>query len=226
MGRLYLVRHGQASLGADDYDRLSELGRRQSRLLGRFWAEAGVGFDRVVVGPLRRHRETLEELVAGYGEGGGELPEAITAAALCEHQAVEVVRRALEAEADGDTPTPSDDLKHAWFRVFDRIMRAWVGEQIVHDDLESWQEARARVRSAMPGLIEPTDVDTLAVTSGGFVSMALGELLKLDDLAVYELALEFRNGAWAELRLASTGPRLTAFNAHPHLAERALQTLV
>ncbi len=27
MGHLYLVRHGQASFGADDYDQLSDLGR-------------------------------------------------------------------------------------------------------------------------------------------------------------------------------------------------------
>jgi broad specificity phosphatase PhoE len=36
MGTLYLVRHGQASFGADDYDQLSELGRRQSVRLGEY----------------------------------------------------------------------------------------------------------------------------------------------------------------------------------------------
>ncbi|MEM9303204.1 MAG: histidine phosphatase family protein [Pseudomonadota bacterium] len=224
MGKLTLVRHGQASLGADDYDRLSDLGRQQSRLLGRYWAEQGRSFDRVVVGPLRRHRETHEEVVTGFREAGGELPEATGHEALCEHQAVEVVRRVIEGESDA--PKPSGDLKHAWFRHFDRIMRNWIGGSIHFDDLENWQQARDRVRGAIPQLVEPADVDTLAITSGGFVCMMIGDVLDLDDVPVYELALELRNAAWAELRLSSIGPRLMAFNAHPHLAEQTLQTLV
>jgi broad specificity phosphatase PhoE len=38
MGNLYLVRHGQASFGAADYDQLSELGQRQSVRLGEYFA--------------------------------------------------------------------------------------------------------------------------------------------------------------------------------------------
>ena len=34
MSLVYLVRHAQASFGARDYDRLSELGRQQARWLG------------------------------------------------------------------------------------------------------------------------------------------------------------------------------------------------
>ena len=37
MGMLYLVRHGQASFGAADYDQLSELGARQCEALGRWF---------------------------------------------------------------------------------------------------------------------------------------------------------------------------------------------
>ncbi|MFQ5527850.1 MAG: hypothetical protein ACE5GX_16530 [Thermoanaerobaculia bacterium] len=47
MSRVLLVRHGQASAGSADYDRLSELGERQSRLLGRHWAGHGLELDRV-----------------------------------------------------------------------------------------------------------------------------------------------------------------------------------
>ncbi|MFP2905716.1 histidine phosphatase family protein [Pyxidicoccus sp. 3LFB2] len=34
MGVVYLVRHGQASFGAADYDQLSETGLAQARVLG------------------------------------------------------------------------------------------------------------------------------------------------------------------------------------------------
>ncbi|MGH9676067.1 MAG: phosphoglycerate mutase family protein, partial [Candidatus Acidiferrum sp.] len=47
MGRLVLVRHGQASFLQQDYDKLSELGEKQSRLLGEYWVRHKTRFDRV-----------------------------------------------------------------------------------------------------------------------------------------------------------------------------------
>ena len=44
MAELVLIRHGQASFGADDYDKLSDMGWRQSRWLGEYFAERGVGY--------------------------------------------------------------------------------------------------------------------------------------------------------------------------------------
>ena len=45
MSMLTLVRHGQASLFADNYDELSLLGQTQARLLGEFWARRQIDFD-------------------------------------------------------------------------------------------------------------------------------------------------------------------------------------
>ncbi|MBU5895007.1 histidine phosphatase family protein, partial [Vibrio cholerae O1] len=70
MGTLYLVRHGQASFGAEDYDQLSERGTAQSQRLGAYWRERGLRFDAVYTGTLRRHEQTL----AGIADGLGSLP--------------------------------------------------------------------------------------------------------------------------------------------------------
>ena len=67
MGTLYLVRHGQASFGAADYDQLSELGQRQSVRLGEYLANKGVTLDAVLTGTLRRHQQTY----AGIAQGAG-----------------------------------------------------------------------------------------------------------------------------------------------------------
>src|SRR5574343_1072471 len=67
MGTLYLVRHGQASFGADDYDQLSDLGQRQAERLGRYWAERGLRFDAVLTGSLRRHAQTWQSIARGAG---------------------------------------------------------------------------------------------------------------------------------------------------------------
>ena len=62
MSTIYMIRHGQASFGKKDYDRLSDLGRRQARLLADHFARLGVRFHRIYTGTLRRHLETAEAL--------------------------------------------------------------------------------------------------------------------------------------------------------------------
>ena len=67
MGRLVLVRHGQASYGQADYDRLSPTGEQQARALGP--TLAGLGLDALFVGPLRRQQQT-----AAFARETAELP--------------------------------------------------------------------------------------------------------------------------------------------------------
>jgi broad specificity phosphatase PhoE len=67
MPRVFLVRHAQASFGTDDYDRLSERGRPQSRWLGEYFAERGTSFARIVAGTLKRQRQTAEEMLGATG---------------------------------------------------------------------------------------------------------------------------------------------------------------
>ena len=68
MSLIYLVRHGQASFGAEDYDRLSELGQRQSRWLGEYFAERGLRFSRVLTGTLARQRDTATAILAAMDQ--------------------------------------------------------------------------------------------------------------------------------------------------------------
>ena len=58
MRHIYLIRHGQASFDADDYDQLSPLGEEQSRLLGDWFRQSGQTLNQVVMGSNRRHRQT------------------------------------------------------------------------------------------------------------------------------------------------------------------------
>ena len=67
MGVLYLVRHGQASFGTDDYDRLSDLGKQQARITGAHLASQGITPTRIIHGGLLRQRQTAEGILAGLG---------------------------------------------------------------------------------------------------------------------------------------------------------------
>jgi len=67
MGTLYLVRHGQASFGADDYDVLSPLGMQQATRLGEYFKTKGITFDAALTGTLQRQISTFEGICQGMG---------------------------------------------------------------------------------------------------------------------------------------------------------------
>ena len=62
LSSLLLVRHGQASLHAKNYDELSSVGVEQARQLGAAWAERKLVLDALYCGPRRRHRDSVEQL--------------------------------------------------------------------------------------------------------------------------------------------------------------------
>jgi broad specificity phosphatase PhoE len=75
MAELYLVRHGQASFGAENYDELSPSGRTQSLWLGEYFAQAKVRFDRVVIGTMQRHRQTADGILSAMGDPQVEIAQ-------------------------------------------------------------------------------------------------------------------------------------------------------
>jgi len=67
MASIYLIRHGQASFGSDNYDQLSPLGQRQADVTGQFLAEVGLDIHAAVAGNLSRQQETGTRVLAGLG---------------------------------------------------------------------------------------------------------------------------------------------------------------
>jgi broad specificity phosphatase PhoE len=62
MSELIFVRHGQASFGKESYDKLSERGVEQIKILARHWQALDQDFDYIYSGSLLRQRETANEL--------------------------------------------------------------------------------------------------------------------------------------------------------------------
>ena len=61
MSNIYFIRHGQAGT-RDLYDSLSELGRRQARLLGEHLVSQEIEFAAAYVGALARQQQTAAEV--------------------------------------------------------------------------------------------------------------------------------------------------------------------
>ena len=74
MSRVYLVRHGQAGT-REAYDSLSDLGRRQARLLGEYFVSEKIHFAGAYSGTLVRQQETAMEVEAVYREARVCFPE-------------------------------------------------------------------------------------------------------------------------------------------------------
>ncbi len=246
MSRLVLVRHAQASFSADpelafqDYDRLSDLGRRQAEALGGELAEAGVSFDRVYAGPSVRHRQTAELVGGVYARLGLRFPDISSAEALAEHQGARVVRRALEtghyaeerrrldAARDGEDAA-SQELRRVYLTVFRHVTRQWARREIQTDPgEESWQAFRARIERGMRGILEETAKGaTVGVfTSGGPIGSTVAWVLGLDDERALELAWIVQNATLTELLSTDGRMSLKSFNVQPRIAATEFITYV
>jgi len=95
MGSIYLIRHAQASFGAQDYDVLSPLGYRQAEALGDYLAQLGIRFDRCISGELHRQQDTARTTLARLDRSDKGPPSLEIDAAFNEFQADAVIRAHL-----------------------------------------------------------------------------------------------------------------------------------
>lgn len=210
MGTLYLVRHGQASFGSHDYDRLSELGHRQSRALGEHFRDRALQFDLVLTGTLRRHRETY----AGIAEGLGQGPAAEVWPGLDEYDP-EALVRAIHDGPIAPPTTPEAVRQH--FRLLRDGLAAWMEGRSEPAGMPSYADFAAGVGGALARARERADADVLIVSSGGPISIAVGLVLGLAPAGVAELNLRIRNSAVTEFAASPKRHSLLSFNGLPHL---------
>lgn len=214
MGELRLVRHAQASFGADDYDRLSDLGRRQSRLLGERLAASGFRPGRVVLGTLRRHAETLGEIAAAYAAAGLPLPDPAEHPGWNEYDADALMRahapELSRGKASGD--------RRAHFRALGEALALWQADRLA--GAERWADFETRTAAAVAAALDaPPEGPVLAVTSGGVIGQVAAAALQAGGAAMIRLHMQARNAGWS--RFAGRPGRLwlVSFNEAPHLDE-------
>jgi broad specificity phosphatase PhoE len=210
MSQVLLVRHGQASWGAADYDVLSELGARQSRVLGRALADRGVKPDLVVRGGMRRHRETADNLLAGAGwscdvaedHGWDEF----------DHQQMLELHPAGVGEGE--------ELTRAEFqRWFEEATLRWTGGEHADDYDESFADFGARVDAALRRTVEGLGAGStaLVLTSGGPVSWVAASLLAGGAHVWTQLNPVVVNASVTKVVVGRRGTTLVSFNDHSHL---------
>lgn len=220
MGTLYLVRHGQASFGAEDYDQLSDLGRRQSLRLGQYFAERGLKFDAVLIGTLRRHAQTLDSLLQGMGAQS----EPLKWPGLNEYDSAAVVETVHPAPLQAPT-TPEAYRQH--FRLLKDGLTQWMAGVVTPRGMPSYAEFVAGVSGALDHVrANHYGQSVLIVSSGGPISTAVGHVLQAPPETTIELNLRIRNTALTEFAFTPKRHMLVSYNSLPHLDTHDLRNWV
>jgi broad specificity phosphatase PhoE len=211
MGTTYLVRHGQASFGAADYDQLSPLGEQQARRLGTYWRERGLQFDAVLRGTLRRHEQTL----AGIAEGlQRELPADLWPG-LNEYDSEALIRAIHPGELP---PVRAEGGFKLHFRLLREALLRWMAGEISPVGLPAFADFRAGVVAALDHVAQAHPQGrVLVVSSGGPISVAMSHVLGAPASTTVELNMRLRNSAVCELVGTRDGHRMMSFNHLPHL---------
>lgn len=234
MSTLRLVRHGQASYGAANYDVLSARGVEQARALGAAWARAQVRLDALYAGPMQRQRDTARHLREAAAEAGWDLPAPTEIAGFAEYPAFELLARFLPAMAAADpelrglvegAPSPALIDRAVW-----RMVDDWTDGRLDTGELETFAHFAERVSGAIDLLLARHGgggQTIAAVTSGGPIGVAARLALGLNARATVDLWRTVRNASVSDfLWRGRSGARqlsLLGWNHIDHLSDE-LQT--
>jgi broad specificity phosphatase PhoE len=221
MGAIYLLRHGQASFGANNYDQLSAMGHQQARVLGEALKARGVTPDRLVSGTMQRHQETAAGALAGLALDAAT-PLALHAGVnefdhenvieVAEPRYADKVAMMAEMAATGDP-------RRAFQKFFQDAVSRWVGGN--HDDeyAEPWSVFKLRVVAALDEIVRqtPPKGTTLVFTSGGTISVVCAHLLGLNDAQAFTINWTLANAGITKVVAGRDGLHLVSVNEHAHV---------
>jgi len=221
MATLYLIRHGQASFGQENYDQLSDLGLEQASRLGQVFGQRLPKFDAVCLGTMERHKQTAINCLAGCNQKFDHVEPQFDAQ-WNEYDHQDILRqfrpefinskRMMEYLAKQANP------KMAFEADFNGAIDRWMAGKNDDDYLESWSEFTSRVHRAFNmALSKNSDKKNIAVfTSGGPISLVSQHLLGVPSEKIMQLNWTLLN--CGVTKVVSTGSRVfvASLNEHTH----------
>ncbi len=220
MATLYLIRHGQASFGSDNYDQLSELGQLQADLTGQFFRDIGVNFDMAFAGDLSRQRETGERVLASqlhpcllhidprFNEINNEEQVKALLPRLC---AENEQLRAVVAEGLNNSKR--------YQKVIEAVFNAWVAPQCDVVGIQSWPDFRDQVYEAIDHVmaIAGSGATSAIFSSGGTIAALVARVLGASADGIYQFYEPMMNCSITQLFYSRSRVSLSCFNDVAHL---------
>lgn len=186
MSTIHLVRHGQASFGRSDYDKLSELGEQQSRLAGEALATRGVRPVVMVTGTLQRQQVTGSRM----WEAAGWESAVETDGGWNEYDHEDIIT-AYKPAYRNQALMRADLARHrhprrAFQEMFVEASARWASGDHDEDYLEPFTQFRDRVALALGRVTSRLGKGEAAVvvTSGGPMSWVAAGLMTQEQSAL------------------------------------------
>lgn len=218
MTTIYFVRHGQASFGAESYDKLSPNGELQAKLLGQYLDQILKEAPYVVAGSMQRHQQTTKlALDECFPEA-----EVLTNPAWNEfnHQQVfaQFDPRFNQPHLLKEEVSRHSSPREYLAQIFEGAIERWTGGDFHHEYDEAWPDFKSRVETALTdlchSLAEKKPRYAVVFTSGGVISVVAGKLLELSSNRTFALNWAIANTSLSTVRLVGTEPQLLSLNEH------------
>ena len=224
MSMIYLIRHGQASFGKEDYDQLSPLGKRQAHILAQHFLNTGFHPDAAYSGTMARQTGTAREVLSEYHAAGRNRPDLKTLNGFNEYDSGAIVTALFPDMVKGD-PSLSDDLakmyvsKASFKRVFEGAMLRWVTGRFDTPEIESWEDLKARVAGSLRLIMERHGKGKTIVvfTSGGPIAASLAHVLGISGEGAMYLNWQLLNTSITRFMFNEERITLAGFNSIAHL---------
>jgi broad specificity phosphatase PhoE len=220
MADIYLIRHGQASFGAENYDKLSALGCRQAQVAGEYFRDCGIHFDAVYSGDLQRQRKTCELAIASQpSELSHHIDPRFNEVRNDEQLEVlvpEVLKTNLKLQALMDKGlSESKDYQ----KVIEAVFNYWVSPECQQPAIQSWADYSGDVRNALAAVIQAQGSGkTVGIfTSGGTIATIVAQVLGLGGEHAYSFYEPVINCSITRLFYSGDKVSLSYFNDHSFL---------
>ncbi|BDX07369.1 histidine phosphatase family protein [Planctobacterium marinum] len=234
MASIYLIRHGQASFGKEDYDALSPLGEQQAGVMGKALFGRLGKVDKIISGTMVRHKQTRDFALGGAEPSQPEhsSPEFVESADWNEydHQAVLAALEPQLSTASGTRQflAQADDPKKEFASLFAQAIARWQSELHNDDYPETWSQFKSRVKNALQTALAQCDNSQQLVvfTSGGPISAIAQRLLNLPDAQMLNLNWTLANCGITKVVKTPNRVILSTLNEHSHFETSALRHMI
>lgn len=225
MAEIFLIRHGQASFGSDNYDQLSELGYQQGRILGQHFLQKEHHFNALYSGTLARQQQTAQAVIDVYRAAAADIPQLTIDPAWNEfdnHAQVEELLPGLlkqQPELSADAEVMLKDKK-SFQKILRAVFQYWIVEQPKSEQLESWPQAKARFEGALKAVManNGSGQSAAAFTSGGVIAALSAIVMGMGADKVYGLFEPVINASITRLIHSQSNISLSSFNEHQFLS--------
>ena len=218
---IYLVRHGQASFGAENYDQLSALGQQQAQVTGQYLQQLIPESPYLLAGGLQRHLQTAQaassphwqQIQLQQDQRWNEFNhEQIFSRFDPRFEQPDLLKQEIAQVGE-----PREYLA----KIFTSAIERWTQSTDSTEYDETWLNFQQRVQQALSQLTvqlsHTGQRHAVVFTSGGVISVAVGYVLGLNAKQIFELNWAVANASITTLRVSEQKLQLLSFNEHHFL---------